>query len=64
MDNSNEQIDLTKSCSRCGNISLKRNFPKNISSKDGLNPSWKNCRRNYHKKKFSKNKKVLFRKSR
>ena len=39
MDNSNEQIDLTKSCSRCGNISLKRNFPKNISSKDGLNPS-------------------------
>ena len=40
--------DLIKKCTKCGNISLKSSFHKMLSSKDGLNPQCKNCRRQFY----------------
>ena len=39
--------DLVKKCSKCGNILLKSNFHKKLSSKDGLDPRCVPCWKNY-----------------
>ena len=38
--------DLVKSCSKCGNISLKSNFQKNKNKNDGLNQWCRICYKN------------------
>ena len=46
MSNSNKELydyDLIKKCIKCGNISLKSNFHKKLSSKDGLQSQCKVC---------------------
>ena len=35
--------DLVKKCSKCKTISLKSNFYKDITKKDGYRPSYKRC---------------------
>ena len=48
MDNTIEEIDLTKRCYRCGNISLKCAFCKDIFKKDELNLICRFCRIGYY----------------
>ena len=51
MSNSIKELydyDLIKRCSKCGNISLKSNFHKKLSSKDGLQFQCKNCRQQFY----------------
>ena len=55
MDNTKEENDLIKRCSRCGNISLKSNFHKKLSSRNGLNTNCNVCRKLYLIKNFSRN---------
>ena len=40
--------DLIKKCSKCGNISLKSNFYKDITKNDGYRPSCKICTNQYY----------------
>ena len=63
MDDIVEENDLMKRCSICGRMSLKTNFHKKLSSKDGLNPNCKVCRKKYHNENLVKIKKLFFRKS-
>ena len=44
MDNTNEEKGLMKRWSRCGNSSMKCNFYKVISKRDGLHPLCKVCK--------------------
>ena len=48
-------MDDVKKCSKCKTISSICNFNKNVSTKDGLNPTCKVCRMgNYIKKTRTK----------
>ena len=40
--------DLVKKCSKCGIISLKSNFYKDITKNDGYRPSCKQCTNHYY----------------
>ena len=51
MDNTNEEKELMKRCSRCGIISPNCIFYKDISKRDGLNPVCKVCRIGYSNEK-------------
>ena len=44
-------MDELKKCSKCKTISLKSNFNKDVSSRDGLNPICKVCRLRYYNEK-------------
>ena len=37
--------DLVKKCLKCGDISLKSNFPRDKTKTDGFHPQCKACRR-------------------
>ena len=47
-------MDDVRKCSRCKIFSSKSNFYKDISTKDGLNPICKTCRRGYYNENFDK----------
>ena len=49
-------MDELKKCSKCKRTSSKSNFYRDISTKDGLNPICRNCRRGYYNENFDKNK--------
>ena len=57
MDNTIEENDMMKRCSSYDNTSIKSNFHKKLSSKDGLNPDYKVCRRTNYIKNLVKIKK-------
>ena len=42
--------EITKVCSKCGNILLKSNFYKNKLTRDEINPICKNCYKSYYPK--------------
>ena len=44
-------MDDMKRCSKCKTISLKCNFNKDVSTRDGLNPICKVCRLRYYNEK-------------
>ena len=44
-------MDDMKKCSKCKTISLKSNFNKDVSTRDGLNPICKVCRLGYYNEK-------------
>ena len=44
-------MDELKRCSKCKTISLKCNFNKDVSTRDGLNPICKVCRLGYYNEK-------------
>ena len=44
-------MDDLKKCSKCKTISLKCNFNKDVSTRDGLNPICKVCRLRYYNEK-------------
>ena len=44
-------MDELKKCSKCKTISLKCNFNKDVSTRDGLNPIGKVCRLRYYNEK-------------
>ena len=45
-----DDYELIKKCSKCGIISLKSNFHKNINKKDGVNSMCKVCMKDYYLK--------------
>ena len=47
--------DLLKKCSKCGNISLKSNFNKNKTNRDGHTSECRSCCKNYSKKYYYDN---------
>ena len=49
--------DLVKKCSKCGNISLKSNFHRNIKTKDGFHPHCAMCRKKNYNENLVKIKK-------
>ena len=55
--------NLIKKCSKCGIISLKRNFHKNKLTKSDGRSECIACRRKYYNENQEKSKKFLFRKS-
>ena len=44
-----------KTCSSCGNNSLKSNFHKDRKRKDGLRPQCIDCRKKFYLKNLEKN---------
>ena len=52
--------DLVKKCCRCENISLKSNFHKKLSSKDGLHPRCFPCVKKYYLDNRDREKAILF----
>ena len=40
--------DLVKKCSKCANLSLKNNFHRDKTKRDGLRPNCKVCRKQYY----------------
>ena len=46
--------ELVKKCGKCGNISLKSNFHKNINRKDGVNSMCKVCKKKCYLKNNDK----------
>lgn len=46
----------TKECQHCRTTKSKEEFPPNKSRKDGLHPVCRDCKRNYHRKHYSHNK--------
>ena len=44
-------MDDMKKCSNCKTLSLKCNFNKDVSTRDGLNPICKVCRLTYYNEK-------------
>ena len=49
-------MDDVRKCSKCKTFSSKSIFYSDISTKDGLNPICKICRRGYYEEHFDKNK--------
>ena len=51
--------DLTKKCTKGGNISMKSNFHKNSSYKDRLYAACKTCRKKSSKKYYNDNRDLI-----
>ena len=52
-------MDELKKCSKCKMISFKKNFKKDKTENDGLNPICKVCRIGYYKKNANKEKNMV-----
>ena len=48
-----DDYDLVKKCSKCGIISLKSNFHRDIKTNDELTPHCNNCRKLCRKKYYN-----------
>ena len=47
-------MDDARKCSKCKTFSSKSNFYIDVSTKDGLNPICKICRRSFYNENFDK----------